>query len=101
MLDLNVWQYDYDRNYSIRILLDITDKEIYVFHKAYDFVIVPMFEKIFYMFDNDIFVFDDDDKDYVVMYYDVFDCEYEHEEYNQLVYRIIEHKHHLNNGRLD
>jgi hypothetical protein len=101
MPDPNVWQHDYDRSYSIRIPLDIIDREIYVFHRAYDFVIVPMLEMIFYTFDNDMFVFDDDGTHYVEKYYEFFDCEYEHEEYNQLVYRIIEHMLHLNNERRD
>jgi hypothetical protein len=72
-----------------------------VFHEAYDFVIVPMLETIFYRFDNDKFVSDDDDKYSVENQDVVFDYEFEHEEYNQQVYQIIENKLHLNNEKQD
>jgi hypothetical protein len=105
VLNQDVSLYDYDKNYLIQIQLDITDKEIYAFHNAYDIVIVQMFEMIVYIFDNGIHVYDVDDKYYYEMnvenLYVVFDYEFEHEEYNQLVYQIIENKLHLNNERLD
>ncbi len=60
-----------------------------------------MLETIFYRFDNDKFVSDDDDKYSVENQDVVFDYEFEHEEYNQQVYQIIENKLHLNNEKQD
>ncbi len=103
--DRDVLLCDYDRNYLIQIRLDIIDRGIYVFHNAYDIVIGRMFEMIVCIFDNDMFVYDDDNKHYYEMNAEnrnvVFDYEFEHEEYNRQVYQIIENKLHLNNERLE
>jgi len=100
--DPNVERHDYDKNYSYRIQLDIIDKEIDEFHRVYDFVIVQRLERIFYIFDNDMYAFDDDYMRYVEMkLHAVFDYECKHDEYNQMVYRIIEHRFRLNNEILD